>query len=263
MGRLDGQVAWISGATKGIGLSTAEMFVEDGAAVTVLSRHGDEAEKVAADLRAKGGRAIGMGCDVSKEEDVKKSIDATVKEFGKLDTLINNAGIVDVKWLHEYTSEDFDRVMNINVKSIFFAFKHAYEHLIKNEKSYVVNVASISSVVAQLKTPVYTTSKGAIVQLTKSIAVDYAHQGIRCNVVLPGITLTPMLWEHLNTSEDPNAKLKERCTRVPIDRWLDPEEVAKSIRYFACEDSSGIIGASLLVDGGYLAVAEWDANLLK
>jgi NAD(P)-dependent dehydrogenase (short-subunit alcohol dehydrogenase family) len=165
--------------------------------------------------------------------------------------------------LHDYTAEQWDRVMDVNVKSMFFAFKHAFPHLRKNRRAYVVNVGSISSFVGQSGTPVYTASKGAVLQLSRSIALDYARYGIRCNCVCPGITDTPMLRQHLNATSDPEAHLAARLNRVPLKVALTPSDVAKSILYFSCEDSVGITGTSLIVDAGYLAAAEWDCSAIR
>jgi NAD(P)-dependent dehydrogenase (short-subunit alcohol dehydrogenase family) len=146
---------------------------------------------------------------------------------------------------------------------MFFAFKHAFPYLRKNRRSYVVNLGSISSFVGQSGTPVYTASKGAVLQLSRSIALDYARYGIRCNCVCPGITDTPMLRQHLNATSDPEAHLAKRLNRVPLNVALTPADVAKSILYFACEDSAGITGTSLVVDAGYLAAAEWNCAAIR
>jgi NAD(P)-dependent dehydrogenase (short-subunit alcohol dehydrogenase family) len=262
-GKLTGQTAWISGATKGIGEGAARLFAEEGASVAVVGRHEPDGERVVRAIRDKGGRALFLRCDVTVEAEVAASIQETVAAFGGLRTLVNNAGIVDVRMLHDYTEEQWDRVMDTNVKSIFFAFKHAFPHLRKNERSTVVNIGSISSLVGQSKTPVYTTSKGAVLQLSRSIALDYARYGIRCNCVCPGITDTPMLREHLNAAPDPEGLLAARLNRVPLGMALTPRDVARAILYFACEDSAGVTGTSLVVDGGYLAAAEWDCGAVR
>ena len=247
-GRLKGQVAWISGATKGIGEGTAQLFAEEGAAVALIGRNERDGARIERLIRRRGGKALFIRCDVAAEEDVRQSIAATVKAFGRLHILVNNAGIVDVRPLHDTTEAQWDRVIGINLKSMFFAFKHAFPHLRKSRRSYVVNVGSISSFVGQSGTPVYTTSKGGVLQLSRSIALDYACHGIRCNCVCPGITDTPMLREHLNAAPDPDGLLAQRLNRVPLNIALTPRDVAKSILYFACEDSAGITGTSLIVD---------------
>lgn len=260
-GRLAGKVAWVSGATSGIGEAVAELFASEGAKVAIVGRRVGLGQKIADRINGETpGAAIALGCDVSKEGDVKASIAATVKKFGRLDLLINNAGMVEVLDLHEYTEAQWDRVMNVNVKSMFFAFKHAFPHLRKAKRGYVVNVGSISSFVGQARTPVYTTSKHAILGLTRSIALDYAAHGIRCNCICPGITETPMLWEHLNVRPDPQAALTERLRRVPMGVSLSPLDVARSVLFFSCEDSAGVTGTSLTIDCGYLTAAEWTSG---
>ena len=150
--------------------------------------------------------------------------------------------------------------MAVNVRSIFFSIRHAYEYLRRNSQSYFVNIGSISSFVAQGRTPAYTTSKGAVLSLTQSIALDYAADGIRCNCVCPGITDTPLLRHHLNASGDPAGTLAGRLKRVPLGRALTPHDIARSVLYFSCEDSAGVTGTSLVIDGGYLTAAEWESK---
>lgn len=256
-GRLAGKVAWISGATSGIGEAVAELFAAEGARVVLVGRRLALGRKIARRITAAGGVAHAVPGDVAVERDVARSIAATVRRFGRLDIIVNNAGMVEVGDLHTYTGEQWDRVMNVNVKSMFFAFKHGYPHLRAARRGYVVNVGSISSFVGQARTPVYTTSKHAIMGLTRSIALDYAADGVRCNCVCPGITDTPMLWEHLNARPDPQAALDERLRRVAMGVALTPLDVARSILFFSCEDSSGVTGTSLTIDCGYLTAAEW------
>jgi NAD(P)-dependent dehydrogenase (short-subunit alcohol dehydrogenase family) len=259
-GRLQSQVAWISGATSGIGEATARLFAEEGAAVALVGRRIENSRAIAREIESAGGKALAIACDVSREDDVRRSIEETVAAFGSLQIVVNNAGMVEVKLLHEYTESEWDRIMGVNVKSMFFAMKHAYSHLIKQRPSYIVNVGSISSFVGQAKTPVYTTTKHAILGLSRSIALDYAADGIRCNCVCPGITDTPMLREHLNATSDPEAALAGRLRRVPLGVALTPLDVARSILFLSCEDSSGVTGTSLTVDCGYLTAAEWQTE---
>jgi NAD(P)-dependent dehydrogenase (short-subunit alcohol dehydrogenase family) len=257
-GRLAGRVAWISGATSGIGAAAAELFAQEGAKVALVGRRLELGRKIAARInRRTPGAALALACDVSSEAEVAQSIASTVKAFGRLDILVNNAGMVEIGDLHTYSEAQWDRVMGVNLKSMFFAFKHGFPILRAARRGYVVNVGSISSFVGQARTPVYTTTKHAILGLTRSIALDYAADGIRCNCVCPGITETPMLWEHLNVRPDPQAALDARLQRVPMGVSLSALDVAKSILYFSCEDSAGVTGTSLTIDCGYLTAAEW------
>jgi NAD(P)-dependent dehydrogenase (short-subunit alcohol dehydrogenase family) len=150
--------------------------------------------------------------------------------------------------------------MAVNVKSIFLAVKHALPALRANRRSYVVSIGSISSYVGQGGTPAYNASKGAVLQLSRSIALDYAADGLRANCICPGITDTPMLRYHMSKSPDPAAALADRLRRVPLGVVMEPRDVAKAALYFSCEDSSGITGTSLVVDGGYIAAAEWNTT---
>jgi NAD(P)-dependent dehydrogenase (short-subunit alcohol dehydrogenase family) len=252
--KLQGQTAWISGAASGIGAATARLFAEEGANVAVVDINGDPGQIVS-------GPAIAfVQADVSKEDQVCDSLAKTVALFDGLHIIVNCAGVVHVKLLHEYEEADWDRLMGVNLKSIFFSVKHGLQYLRRHRPSYVVNIASISSFVGQAATPAYTASKSAVLGLTRSIALDYAALGLRCNCVCPGITDTPMLREHLNKTPDPAATLSERLRRVPMRLPLQPHDIARAVLYLSCTDSAGVTGTSLVVDGGYLAAAEWNAG---
>src|SRR5438067_6351991 len=251
-GRLAGQVAWISGAASGMGEAAARLFAREGAAVALADVQVEKGARITQEICAAGGAAHFTGCDVTREDAVRASLAQTVEAFGGLQILVNCAGIVQVELLHETTQEAWDHLMAVNVRSIFFSVKHAIPHLRRNRRSYVVNIGSVGSFVGQASTPAYTASKGAVLQLTRSIALDYAADGLRCNCVCPGITDTPMLREHLNKTPDPEATLRDRLRRVPMGIPLTPNDIAKAVLYFSCEDSAGITGTSLVIDGGYL-----------
>lgn len=256
--RLEGQVAWISGGSSGIGAATAELFAAEGARVAVVDRQVDRGQQVADKISSQGGEAIFLEADVADGGQVARSIEETASRFGGLQILINNAGVVHVGPLHTYSEEEWDYLMGVNLKSIFFSLKYGLAHLRRNERSYIVNIGSVSGFIGQANTPAYTTSKHGVVGLTRSIALDYAVDGIRCNNVCPGITDTPMLRYHLNTTPDPEAALASRLRRVPMGIALDPKDVARAALFFACEDSAGITGTSLVIDAGYTAAAEWE-----
>ena len=257
--RLENQVAWIGGGASGMGEATAELFAEEGASVAIVDVQSERGSRLAEKISAAGGHALFIECDVTREDQVRDSIARTVQEFGSLQIMINCAGITHVKLLHEYSEQEWDQLMGINVKSIFFSIKHGYPHLRKNARSYVVTIGSISSFVGQGRTPAYVASKGAVLQLSKSIALDYAADGLRCNCICPGITDTPMLRYHLSTTPDPEATLRARLRRVPTGVALAPRDIAKAALYLSCEDSSGVTATSLLIDGGYIAAAEWES----
>lgn len=258
-GKLSGKVAWISGGASGMGEATARLFADEGAAVAIVDVQREPGEALAKSVNDRGGRATFVHTDVRYEDQIARSIDATVAAFGALSIVVNCAGIVHVKQLHEYSEAEWDELMGVNVKSIFFSIKHGLAHLTKHPRSYMVNIGSIGSFVGQANTPAYTTSKGAVLQLSRSIALDYAALGLRCNCVCPGITDTPMLRYHMSKAPDPAGALAERLRRVPMGTSLSSHDIAKAVLYLSCEDSSGVTGASLVIDGGYLAAAEWQS----
>lgn len=251
--RFTGKVVWISGAAQGIGRGIAEYFAGEGASVVLADIKEEAGKELASTICSNGGKAAFFLCDVSNEASVKNCISKTVDCFDGIHVMINNAAVNIVRSLHEYTSEEWDWQMGINLKAIFLSFKYAYPYLKQQQSSCIVNMGSVSSFVGQARTPGYIASKGAVLMLTKSIAIDYAADGIRCNVVCPGITDTPMLREHMGN----NGALQERLNRVPTGRILSPLDIARTVAYLSCDDSIGVTGTSILIDGGYLATAEW------
>jgi NAD(P)-dependent dehydrogenase (short-subunit alcohol dehydrogenase family) len=258
--RFANQVVWISGAASGIGEATADLFASEGANVAVVDIQTEKGPKIVERIQNQGGQAVFLECDVGQEDQIQNSIDQTIDTFEGLQIIVNCAGIVDVTPLHEYSEDDWDYLMSVNLKSVFFSLKHGLIHLRKNRRSYMVNIASVSSFVGQASTPAYTASKHAVLGLSRSIALDYATDGLRCNSICPGITDTPMLRYHLGTAPDPERALADRLRRVPLGIALMPEDIARAVLYFSCEDSAGITGTSLVIDGGYSAAAEWQTQ---
>ena len=258
MGRLQGQAAWVSGGASGMGEATAELFAAEGARVAVVDVQVERGRQVVERIAEQGGEAIFLSCDVAMEEHVRDSIEATVARFGELQTVVNCAGIVHVACLHEYSEEDWDRLMGVNLKSIFFSLKYGIAYFRRHTRSYMVNIGSVGSFIGQAATPAYTASKHAVLGLSRSIALDYAVDGLRCNCICPGITDTPMLRYHLNTTPDPEGTLAQRLKRVPTGAVIRPSDVARAALYFCSAASEGITGTSLVIDGGYIAAAEWD-----
>ena len=261
MRRLENKVAWISGATSGIGEAAARLFAREGAKVALIGRR--VAIGTAHRGRIAGRRRRSPGHRLRCQQRTRRCANPSGKPCGSL-AAWTSLSTTPAWWMSsrsiEYTERQWDRVMDVNVKSMFFAVKHAIPHLRRSGRGCIVNVGSISSFVGQALTPVYTTTKHAIVGLTKSIALDYAADGIRCNCVCPGITDTPMLREHLNAQPDPDAALAARLRRVPMGVALTPHDVARTILFFSCDDSAGITGTTLVIDAGYLTAAEWETR---
>lgn len=257
MARLANKVAIVTGAAQGIGLGIARVFAAEGASVA-LSDVNDSAGAAAARELADGdARATYIHADVAREDDVQRLVAATVERFGRLDIVVNNAGIVAVQTVEESSAEDWDRVMAINVRSIFLTTKHALPHFRAAGGGSILNVASVSSFVGQQGTPAYCASKGAVLMLTKSLALDYGREHIRANCICPGITDTPMLRYHARHAADPEAHLRRRLERVPTGAMLYPEDMGRAAAFLCSDEAAGITGTSLVVDGGYIACAEF------
>ena len=242
-----GRVAIVTGAASGIGRAVAERFTQ----------HGAHGPAVAERIRTAGGSCEFFQTDVASEENVVSTVQAIRRQFQTIDHLVNNAGMVLVKGVEECAVEEWDRVMGVNVKSIFLMVKYTLPALRSSPSATVVNVGSISGFVAQKGTPAYVASKGAVLMLSKALALDLAEYGIRVNCVCPGITDTPMFRFHVNASHDPERTLVERCGRVPLGRMLSPREIADAVLYLSSNRASGITGTELVVDAGYTATAEW------
>jgi NAD(P)-dependent dehydrogenase (short-subunit alcohol dehydrogenase family) len=256
MERLEGQTAWITGGASGMGAGIVELFAREGANVAIVDVQAERGRLLAEKV---GGRAIFCACDVTQGAQVRTSIETTVERFGGLQIVVNCAGVIHIGLLHECPEADWDRVMGVNLKSIYHSVVCGIDHLRRNEHSYVVNIGSVGSHITQALTPAYIASKFAVLGLSRSIAVDYAKDGLRCNCICPGITDTPMLREHLDSTPDPEGALAERLRRVPLNRAMTPHDIARSALYLSCEDSVGVTATSLVVDGGYIACAEWDS----
>jgi NAD(P)-dependent dehydrogenase (short-subunit alcohol dehydrogenase family) len=260
MTRLGGRVALVTGAASGIGAAIAELFAEEGAAVAVVDRDGAGAEAVAKAIHAARGRAIAIRADAADEDEVRAAIECTVDTFGGLNHLVCNAGIVSVAPLEETSVADWDRVLAVNLRSVFVAAKHAVPELARTGDGTIVTLGSVSSLVAQGDTPAYVASKGAVLMLTKALALDLASRGIRCNCLCPGITDTPLFRYHVSRAFDPEGVLRARRRRVPLGRFLTPRDLARAALYLSSPDSDGVTGTAHVVDAGYLAAAEWEVE---
>lgn len=255
-----GRIAVVTGAASGIGLGVARRFVEEGAAVALLDRDEVRGPQACRDLLSLGGVCEFYSVDVASEADVMRAMANVFLRFGRVDHLVNSAGIVVVQGIEECTASEWTRVMDVNVKSVFLTVKHSLSLLRHSPAPSIVNLGSVSGLVAQKRTLAYVASKGAVRMLSKALALDLAEEGIRVNCVCPGITDTPMLSFHLHSNPDPEDALRTRCNRVPLGRMLSPEEIADAVLYLCSDRASGITGTDLVVDGGYTAAAEWSRN---
>ncbi len=260
--RLQGKVAIVTGAAQGIGRGSAIQFAKEGAKVTVADIQADQGQETVRLIESKGGEAIFVQTDVSKEDNVRNMVEKTVERWGRVDILFNNAGYAAVKLVEDTTEAEWDHLMAVNLKSIFFGVKYVVPLMRKQGGGAILNMGSISGLTGQMRTPGYVASKGAVVMLTKSLALDYGCDNIRVNCVCPGITDTPALRKHIDAAADPEALIKERLTRVPLGRFLTPEDIGKAAVYLVSDESDGITGIAHIVDGGLLAAAEYSSTWL-
>ena len=256
-GQFEGRVAVVTGAASGIGLGTAKRFAEEGARVALLDLDEDRGRAAVKEIRAGGGVCEFYRTDVAVESAVIGTLRDVLTAFGGLDHLVNNAGVTLVKDIEVCTVEDWDLVMSVNLRSIFLTTKYSLPSLRLSSHPTIVNVGSVSSLIAQKGTPAYVASKGGVLMLSKALALDLARDNVRVNCVCPGITDTPMFRFHVNSSDDPERTRRERFNRVPLGRPLSPWEIANAILYLSSDLSSGITGTSLVIDAGYTATCEW------
>ena len=252
-GVLAGKVALITGGASGIGKATAELFAREGAAVTIVDVNVEAGEVVARAIGDDGRQAIFVRCNVTKASDCQHAIGRTVERWGKIDILFNNAGVTRRASVIETTEEEWDWVMAVNVKSIFLMSKAAIPVMVEAGGGVIINTGSGWGLVGGKDAVSYCASKGAVIQLTKAMALDHGAQNIRVNAVCPGDTDTPMLAgeaEQLGQSHE--AILAESVHR-PLGRVGRPEEIAQAVLYLASDASSFVTGTTLLVDGGGLA----------
>jgi NAD(P)-dependent dehydrogenase (short-subunit alcohol dehydrogenase family) len=251
--RLQGKIAIISGAGSGIGEATAKLFAREGAYLVLNDIDQGRLGKVLAEIGKEKSRGV-VG-DVSKEETARRLAQEAAKAFGRIDILVNNAGIHFIKDITEMTEEEWDHLMNINLKSMFLCCKHVIPHMVRQKKGVIVNLASISSFVGQemdgASTFAYNITKAGALQLTKSLATRYAAEGIRVNCVCPAGVETNILKRQ--TPEEVAAMWRMIALAHPMGRNGQPEEIAQAILFLASDEASFVTGCPLLVDGGYLS----------
>ena len=248
--RLENKVAFISGGARGMGAAEARIFAQEGAKVVIGDVLDDEGRQTEAAINEIGGECLFVRLDVTSEESWADAVAATIARFGKLNILVNNAGVVARGILEDTTVEEWDRVMDINAKGVFLGTKAAIPELRKVGGGSIINISSISGMVGQADIqPVYNASKGAVRIFTKSAAVQYANEGIRVNSVHPGPIDTPMAGDRLT---DPELQ-READATTPMGRTALPEEVAWGVLFLASDESSFMTGSELVIDGGLTA----------
>jgi NAD(P)-dependent dehydrogenase (short-subunit alcohol dehydrogenase family) len=254
MNRLEGKVALVTGAALGLGRATAIRMAEEGAAVAVTDVLEPEGRALAEELAGRGLRVAFWRLDVADETEVARVIDDVASRFGRLDVLVNNAGVSGAnKPTHELTEAEWDWVQAINVKGVFFCTKHAIPHLRAAEGGSIINLSSIYGLVGAADVPPYHASKGAVRLMTKNDALIYAPDQIRVNSIHPGFIWTPMVENHLRSLGDLEEGRTATAALHPLGRVGEPDDVAWGCVYLASDEARFVTGAELVIDGGYTA----------
>jgi NAD(P)-dependent dehydrogenase (short-subunit alcohol dehydrogenase family) len=250
---LHGRVALITGGASGIGRATAVLFAGEGAAVGILDVNEANGKSAADEIEAGGGRAFFERTDVTRADDCRRAVKRAVREFGALHILFNNAGIIRRASVVELSEEDWIRVMDVNVKSMFLLSKFAIPEMAGSGGGSIINMGSGWGLAGGPRAAVYCASKGAVVQLTRAMAIDHGTQNIRVNCLCPGDTDTPMLREEARQLGEPGDEFLAEAAHRPLHRIGTPGEIAKAALYLASDASAFVTGTTLVVDGGGLA----------
>ena len=249
---LEGKIAVITGATSGIGAATARRFVASGAKVALLGRSGERGKALEKELGS--GKAAFFSCDVTDQASCKKAVDAVIAHFGKIDVLVNGAGVFFYGTVTQATDQEWRDTMSVNVDGVFHMSRIVVPKMIENGGGRIVNVASDWGLVGGTRALAYCASKGAVVQMTRCMALDHIKQCVRVNAVCPGETNTPMLmYEYKEKGMTPEQGFADSATATPIGRVAQPEEVAEAIHFLASDASGYINGVALPLDGGNTA----------
>ena len=248
--RLEGRVALISGGARGRGAAEARLFAKEGAKVVIGDILDAEGQQVEAEIAESGGECVYIHLDVTSETDWQNAIGKAVSQFGKLDVLVNNAGIFPPAPIEDTTEELWDRIMDINGKGVFLGTKYAIPEMRKAGGGSIINISSTAGLRGSPTAAAYGASKGAVRLFTKSTAIQYAKDNIRANSVHPGVIETDMTLPTILTDEEAR---RERIARTPIGRIGQPDDVAYGVLFLASDESSFMTGSELVIDGGRTA----------
>jgi NAD(P)-dependent dehydrogenase (short-subunit alcohol dehydrogenase family) len=249
--RLNGKRAIVTGAGSGIGRACAIALAREGARVALVGRREDQLKRVAEEI---GDSATVISADVSRKPDVDRIVEQTATRLGGLDVLLNNAGVLHVGTAEHITEEQWDQTFNVNVRGLWLLSRAVLPHMRKAGGGSIINLASVLGINGARNRASYAPSKGAVVLLTKCMAIDHGHENIRVNAICPSFVETDLTAAIISQAPDPNAMRRERIAVHPIGRLGQPEDIAGLAVYLASAESSWVTGALFPVDGGYLAV---------
>ena len=253
MHTLANKVALITGGASGIGRATAVLFAQEGAAVAIADINARLGGSTVAEIEAAGGKAIFIPCDVTQAEDCRLAVEQTVVAFGGLDILFNNAGIIRRADVIHTTEEEWERVMAVNVKSVFLMSKYAIPYLQKAGGGSIINTSSGWGLKGGGNAVSYCASKGAVTNMTRAMAIDHGPQNIRVNAICPGDTDTPMLREEARQLGQPESEFMAEAADRPLRRYAQPIEIAQAALFLASQAASYVTGTAMVIDGGGLA----------
>ena len=254
MFQLHGRIAVVTGSGSGIGAAIATLFAKQGATVALLDRDASAAEAIAASIRTAGGRASAVPCDVADADGVADAFGRVAAEHGRVDILVNNAGIAHVGTIQQTSPEDLDRLYSVNVRGVYLCARAAIDTMLRQGAGVIVNMASIASLIGIPERFAYSMTKGAVLTMTKSIAVDYVKHGIRCNCICPARVHTPFVDGYLaaNYPGREQEMFRALSEYQPIGRMGKPEEVAALALYLCSDEAAFVTGQAYPIDGGVL-----------
>ncbi|MEL6260307.1 MAG: SDR family oxidoreductase [Cyanobacteria bacterium J06626_6] len=252
-GRLQDKACVVTGAGSGIGKASAVRLAEEGAKVLCVDIDAESVSSTARGIQASGGIADAFTADISNPIKVGEFVQVCVERYGRIDVLVNNAGVNLPCIFHEATDELIDRTLSVNVKGTMYASRAAIPHMLKQGKGAIVNISSVNGLVSEPYLTVYSASKGAIVMLTRGIALDYAKQNIRCNCICPGWVDTPINYAHADMLGGLDKVYESIDSVQPIGRPGEPREIANLVLFLASDESSLMTGSVVTADGGMTA----------
>ena len=254
MGRVRGKTAIITGGGSGIGRAICLLLADEGARVAILDLNDEGGQETERIITGRGQIARFWHVDVSREEDIARAFLEINTEFGKINILVNNAGILGAgKPTHEITEVEWEGVFAINVKGVFLGTKHAVPYMKENGGGSIINISSIYGLIGTPDVPPYHAAKAAVRMMSKVDAIIYAKDNIRANSILPGMIMTPLLEQAINSSQDHEKALQTMAASIPLGRLGTPEDIARGVLYLASDESSFVTGTDLIIDGGYTA----------